>query len=106
MLHRLGRRGLNYPGGKGKELPSLERWSVIVGLLVKNQNPNSLDEKRLLFALPILDKVRNPQILLLDEATSALDGENEGFVQGCVFISSSSPSLFVQASGFIKIVFS
>ena len=86
MLHRLGRRGPNCLGGKGKELPSPERWSVIVGLLVTNQNPNSVDEKILLIALPTLDKVRNPQILLLDEATSALDGENEGFVQGCVFI--------------------
>ena len=86
MLHRLGRRGPNCPGGKGKELPLPERWSVIVGLLDTNQNPNSVDEKILLIALPTLDKVRNPQILLLDEATSALDGENEGFVQGCVFI--------------------
>ena len=86
MLYRLGRRGPNCLGGKGKELPSLERWSVIVGLFVTNQNPNSLAEKCLLFALPMLDKVRNPQILLLDEATSALDGENEGFVQGCVCI--------------------
>ena len=86
MLHRLGRRGPNCLGGKGKELLSPERWSVIVGLLVTNQNPNSVDEKILLIALPTLDKVRNPQILLLDEATSALDGENEGFVHGCVFI--------------------